>query len=322
MDFGHLISESFHITLKYKVLWIFGIISAIFGGFPQAFNFSFNMSGGFGSSSGMVDDRKDTIFTGLDFVKYIDPDTLALVIALMVIVFLTIIFFAIYIQTWAYAALISQTLNIVKGKTPTFKEGKVIGEKFFWRIFLFRFVFGLVLIPVILLLLIPPLLFFIVGQNSLAIAFVIIDVIIFVLGITIYSIAVGIISEFGIRKMIEGNLKVRESIEVGWELLRDNLGKSLLVWLVNIALGFALGFAFFITMMVFLIVGVVFFLLNPWLVLIPIILFLVTISIFGGIWNVFAFSYWSLAYTQIVKGGRADAARSDGAAGSANTTAS
>ena len=75
-------------------------------------------------------------------------------------------------------------------------------------------------------------------------------------------------------------------------------------------------------MMVFLIVGVVFFLLNPWLVLIPIILFLVTISIFGGIWNVFAFSYWSLAYTQIVKGGGENAARSDGAAGSANTTAS
>jgi len=315
MDFGHLISESFRITLKYKVLWIFGIVSAIFGGFPQAFNFSFNMPGGFGSSSGMMDDSKDTTFTGLDFVKYIDPNTLALVVALMVIIFLTVIFVVIYIQTWAYAALISQTLNIVKRKTPTFKEGKEIGEKFFWRIFLFRFVFGLVLIPVILLLFILPLLFFMVGQNGLAIAFGIIEIMIFIIGIMIYAVAVGIISEFGIRKMIESNLKVIESIELGWHLLRDNLGKSLLVWLVNIALGFALGFAFFIIMMVFLIVGVVFFLLNPWLVLIPIILFLVTISIFGGIWNVFAFSYWSLAYTQLVKGGGVDAARSDGAVG-------
>ena len=160
MDFGHLISESFHITLKYKVLWIFGIISAIFGGFPQAFNFSFNMSGGFGSSSGMVDDRKDTIFTGLDFVKYIDPDTLAFVIALMVIVFLTIIFFAIYIQTWAYAALISQTLNIVKGKTPTFKEGKVIGGKIFLENISFQICIWISTHPSYIVTTYPPRFFF------------------------------------------------------------------------------------------------------------------------------------------------------------------
>ena len=317
MDFGHLISESFNITRRNKVLWIFGIISAIFGGATQTFNFSFNMPSGFSPSSGMMTEGKDTAFTGLDFVKFIDPNTLLLIIAVIAVIFVTVIFAAIYIQTWAYTALVSQTLNVIKGKSPTFKEGKVIGEKFFWRVFLFRLVFGLVIIPVIILLIIPPLLFFMVGQTGLAIAFGIIDLIIFVLGMIAYAVAVEILSEFGIRKMIEKDLKVRESIELGWQLLRNNLGKSILAWLVNIAIGFVAGFFFFIIIFLFLILGFLLFLINPLLIIIPIIIFLITAAFVSGLLNVFVSSFWSLVYTAILKG--EDAA---GSAEAVGTTAS
>lgn len=320
MDFGHLISESFNITRKHKVLWLFGIISAIFGGASQTFNFSFNIPSGFSPSSGMMTEGKDTAFTGLDFVKFIDPNTLVLVIAVIAVIFVTIIFAAIYIQTWAYTALVSQTLSVIRGKSPTFKEGKVIGEKFFWRVFLFRLVFGLVLIPVILLLIIPPLLFFMVGQTGLAIAFGIIDLIIFVLGLIAYSVAVGILSEFGIRGMIENDLKVRESVELGWQLLRNNLGKSVLAWLVNIAIGFVAGIFFFIIIFLFLILGILLFLINPLLIVIPIIIFLITAVFVSGILNVFVSSFWSLVYTDILKG--EDAARSTEAVGTAVSSSS
>ncbi len=302
MDFGHIISEAFQITRRHRVLWIFGTILAIFGGFPQVYNFSFNsfnFPGGFTDSKGM-EKSSEELATNLGFLKYIEPSTWLILLGLSVIVFLTLVFVLIYFQTWSYAALASQTLNIIKGQAASFKEGKAIGEKFFWRILGFRILFGIALIPVILVFAVFPLLFFIVGLKGLAIAFLIIEGLLFFFGVIVYSILIAIVSEFGVRKMIEADLKIIESIKQGWYLFRDNLGTTLLVWLVSVGLGFVIIFPVLFTSLIFIALGFAFFIINPWLVIIPIVSFFIIFAFIGGLWNVFIFSYWSLAYTNLL----------------------
>jgi hypothetical protein len=311
MDFSHLITEAYRITRQNKVLWIFGVIAAIFGGFPNVFNFTFNLPSGFPGSDGK-DTSTEEFSSSLGFISHIDSSVWLVIIALAVVVILTIVLVALYFQTWAYAGLVSQTLNVIKGKSVTFKGGKEVGEKFFWRIVGFRFLFGLAVVPILVVFVAIPVLFFMAGLNAFAVAFIIIEVMLFMLGIIVYSVAVGIISEFGLRKMLEGDLKIVESIKEGWYLFRNNVSSSLLVWLVSMALGFVLIFPVVFISIFLLVFGVAFFIINPWLAVIPAVFFIAALAFVGGLWNVFAVSYWSLAYKQLLeKGGVANAARTD-----------
>lgn len=294
-------------------------MAAIFGGVPNVFNFSFNLPRGFPGSS-ETETRSEEFSSSLGFISHIDSLVWLVLIALAVVVILTIILVALYFQTWAYAGLVSQTLNILKEEPVTFKKGKEVGEKFFWRIVGFRFLFGLAVVPVVVIFVAIPFLFFMAGLNTFAIVFVIIEVLLFVLGLIVYAVAVGIISEFGVRKMIEGDLKIVESIKEGWYLFRDNLGPSLLVWLVSVALGFVLVFPVIFIAIFFLVFGVIFFIINPWLVMIPAVFFITAFAFVGGLWNVFSASYWSLAYKQLLeKGGVENAARTNKAASTTNS---
>ena len=314
MDFGHLISQAYRITIKNRVLWIFGIIAAFFGSGPQFFNFPPSMNFNFTGAGAM---NESSSMPDFGFISYIKPEAWLLLLILIFLIIFGIVLVVVYFQTWSYGALVSQTLNIIAGKPASFKAGKKSGEKFFWRVLGFRILVGLILIPAILVLAIPPLLFFIAGMEVLAIAFAVIDVVILIFGLFIYAIVAGIASEFGLRLMIERDLAVVDSIKQGLHLFRYNLGKSLLVWLVNVALGFVVVFPFIFISLFFFIFGFVVFLLNPWLVIIPIVIFMTVLAFLGGLWNVFLFSYWSLAFNEIKKGGAIDAARTNSTASSA-----
>lgn len=298
MDYGQLISQAYRITIKNRFLWIFGIIGAVFGASPQFFNFpsSFNFDP-FGLEGFPSESPK--IVNELAFIEHVRPEDWLLLIVLGVLVFSLVIIISVYFQIWSYTALASQTLNIVRGKSGSFREGKHIGERLFWKVLGLKLLIGLVVLPAILLLAIPPLLFFIAGVNSLAIAFLIIDGMIFFIGIFIYAVMSSIVTEFSVRILIENNFGVIDSILRGLHLFRNHLGESLLVWVINMALGFVIAIPFIFVSIVFFVIGLVSFIINPWFVLVPIIVFLGILAVIGGVWTVFLFSYWSLAYKHI-----------------------
>lgn len=300
MDFGQLISKSFQITLKHRVLWIFGVVLAIVGGFPNAFNFSFNFPSDFNS----FESEPPKIFSSLESIKYIDSSSIIMLIIVALLVLVGITFLTIYLQFWSQAALLSQTLSAIHARAATFKEGKEMGEKFFWRFFGFRILLGLIVIPIVLLFVLFPLVLFLVGLTPFAIFFGVIEIIIFIIGIIVYIIIASIVSELGLREMVERDLGVVDSIRFGWELFKNNLGDSLLVWLVSIAAGFIISFPILISAAILAPLGIGLFFINPWLIAIPIALFIVAFLIIGGVWNVFLAAYWGLAYNVLVnKGG-------------------
>ena len=297
MDYGHLISQAFQITLKNKFLWIFGIIGAIFGASPQFFNFPPSFDFNF---SGMESMDSTPEFMGkLGFIGHILPEDWFLLIILGVLVFSAIILVSVYFQIWSHVALVSQTLNLASGRTGSFREGRQTGERLFWKVLGLRLLIGLVLLPAILLLAIPPLLFFVAGINALAIAFLIIDGMIFFIGIFVYAVVASIVTEFSVRLLVEKNFGVVDSILRGLHLFRNHLGESLLVWVISMALGFVIAIPIIFVSIFFFVFGLVSFLINPWLVVAPVIVFLVVLVVIGGVWTAFLFSYWSLAYKQI-----------------------
>ena len=244
------------------------------------------------------------------FLTYIKAEDWLLIIMLVVFVLSAVILLFVYLQMWAYAALVSQTLNVVKGKKVSFKEGKEMGEKFFWRVLGFRVLLGLMIIPAIILLAVPPLLFFVAGVEMLAIVFLVISTVIFIFGVFAYAVVSGIVSEFGLREMIENDFGIIDSMKRGMRMFRGNLGSSILIFLVNTALGFAIAIPFVFVSLVLFLMGFVFFAINPWLIVIPILIFVTFLVVAGGIWNVFIFSYWSLAYNQLKRGGRTNSVTS------------
>lgn len=298
MDFSQLISQAYQITRKNKVLWIFGIITAVFGSSPQFFNLPFNYSINF-SDSEYLFKGPGQMFPRLEFLRFIDSSVWILFGLAALLSLLIFIFVFVYLQIWSSTALISQTLNVVKGKKAILKQGAAAGERFFWRVLGFRMLFGLMVIPATLLLAIPPLLFFVAGLKTFTIIFVAVDIVIFMIGIFIYAVVVGIISEFGLRFMIEWDLRIVDSVKEGLYLFRNNLGKSLLIWFVNVALGFILVIPFLFFVFIFFIFGLVLFFASPWLIILAILGFLVSMVVVSGLWSVFIFSYWSLAYQKL-----------------------
>lgn len=295
MDFSQIISQAYQMTLRNRVLWIFGAVSAFFGGFPQAINLPFNISYRVPMEERMGKNSQELEAT-ISAISSLDPGLLMGLAIIGTVAILSIIFVVSYFQTWAYAALVSQTLRIIEGKEASFNKGKEVGEKFFWRIVGFRLFLVLILIPIAVILVIFPVMFFIAGLQMYGFLFTIISLFIFIAGLIVYLVAAGIITEFGLRKMIEKNLSVTESVKEGWYLFRENVGPSLLAWLVHVALNFIIVFPFLFIALVALFIGMLFFAINPWLVIIPVIVFLAVLAFVGGIWNTFLFSYWSLVY--------------------------
>ncbi|MEX0616295.1 MAG: hypothetical protein WD231_00615 [Candidatus Woykebacteria bacterium] len=302
MDFNHLIAEAYKITLKNKVLWIFGVVVAVFGGFPQVFTYNFNFPVG-PTGSAEMEKSAQNMPKAMQFLEFVDPSKLLLLVGLALIIFLTLFLVSIYLQTWATAALISQTLGVLKGESIDFKKGSLAGEKYFSRILLFRFILMAPLLPIILVLVGVPLMFFLADLKLFAAIFMILDILILIIGLIAYSVVVGIVSEFGFRRMIERDLGVVESAKQGWELFRENLGTSLTVWIVNLALSFVISLPISILVFIFVVLGIPFFMVNPWLIVVPVLAFLAVGTFVGGLWNVFLFSYWSLAYNRVSRKG-------------------
>ncbi len=301
MDFSQLISEAFNITRRNRALWIFGAISAIFGAGPPFINFIFSFPTNFGTSSNM-NDFQNSMSTNFDFLKYIDSSVWATIVIAGLIALLAISFFFLYVQIWSFVALVAQTLGLTEGKSVSFRQAWQIGEKYFWRVVGVWSILSLIVLPPIILFIALPVMFFVAGLNVFALIIGAIEVLIFIVALMLYLIVASIMVEFSVRKIVDSDTGVLESIKESWWLFRGSSGKSFLVWLVNVALGFFLGFAFLLASAVFFFIGVAAVAISVWLVVLPIVGFVLTIIFISMLWSVFSTSYWTLAYRQLSKG--------------------
>jgi hypothetical protein len=81
----------------------------------------------------------------------------------------------------------------------------------------------------------------IIGNNGAAIAVVVLIGVLFLLAAIVYAVALAFIDRLGARAVVLEQIGAAAALGRGYTLLRRRLGRVLLVWLLSVAVGIALG---------------------------------------------------------------------------------
>ncbi len=257
MDYGKLLSRAFEITRKYRALWLFGVLAALFGGGGGSFNFG---SGNFGGGGGSG--RGGNGGLGGDVVPDLPPNfwqNLALIIAAVICLVLILSIISIVLRFISRAALIGLVQELeASSTTPTVGRGFAIGRENFWRLLGIALVvnipLSLVSFVVILIAALPMLgslipliqagnhppdelvavaMTGIFGSLALICCAVILLVAVHFIITPLY--------EFFMRACVIGKRGVMDSIREGYRLVRANLSNIAVLYILMIGIG--IGFA-------------------------------------------------------------------------------
>lgn len=246
IDYSALISRSFRTVWQNRQFWLLGLIVALAAG-----GGNFNTSRNVGSSGGST-----------SFEQLFEQLLPLLVVAGFILVVLGIMLT--FVSTIAQAGLIraaDQTERV--GIAPSFGEAWRAGRPYMFRLWGLNFVLGLI-IAVVLALAMIPIVFVILGAVSQAgrdrsdltpflgalagifgaiacLAALLIPVTIVVSLVRVYAQRVLVLEDSGIGV----------SLRAGWQILRQNVGVSLLTGLINVGISMLVGFVGMIVALMF-----------------------------------------------------------------------
>jgi len=319
MDYGKIVTRAFEITRKHRALWLFGILLALFGGGGGGGNANFNVPSG-----GDIPDRMPTLpFSSSEIVQLIL--LLAVVLACFALVWIVL---SIVLRFISRAALIGLVQELeAEQKTPTIRRGFSIGAEHFWRLLGIALViniplaiFSLVLIVLAtlpLLLTLLPLLSQMDRTTPREILALVMAGGVGSLGLiccaALVLMLVGLIIhpfyQFITRACVIQKIGVMDSIRTGYQMVRANLSKVAVLYIlaIGIGLGFGLVMIPIILILIAIPAGVGFAvyavaqsvtpaILAGILVGIPMLLILIFIS---GLYQTFESTYWTLGYRAI-----------------------
>jgi hypothetical protein len=290
MNYGDLIGDAFRITLRNRYLWFFGFFTGGVG-----FNFSGNIPSG-----------------GNNFDLQNILGNVALIVGIVIVALLIALFFI-------FMALVSQGALADSVAAIDRDEGRRFGSAFrsglgnFWRVLGYYIVFFLVATGLLVAIGIPVALLiggtFAATQSlgaRISVA-VVVGLLAILLLIAVF-IPLSIIGQYALRYMVVRRERVLGSVGSGYGLFRRNIGRSLLLWLIQIGLSLGIGIAL---ILILLIVGLVLFIPTIALALadystgaiiagVPagLIVFLLFLVATGAI-GTFSHAYWTLAYLRL-----------------------
>jgi hypothetical protein len=231
MDYGKVFSRAWEITWRWKVLWILGFLASLGRGISNSGNPSY------------ATDRSDW---GLRFQNYVPTEVWALIAAVACLAIL------IGIALWvvsviARGGLIAGVQQVEEEGSTGFGQAWRVGVKRFWTLF---GISVLVAIPIIILVLIGVaiLVLFILGvvgaSNTSAGTGEALTIIASVLcggtlccGTIVIAIVLSQIQIYAERAAILEGMGWIDAFKRGWEVLRSNLGPTIILWLVFLVIG-------------------------------------------------------------------------------------
>jgi hypothetical protein len=317
MNYGEIIKEAFWITLRNRFLWFFGFF--ISGGIGSS---NFNPSaGGPGDFDGGLGDAPPAWFS--EATQWV-TDNLALVITVIVAVGVLVLVF-IVLTLISQGALAESVAALHRGEARRFSSAWRAGSSNFWRVLgqaLLFILIGLVLfigLALLVLVLFVPLslLFGAISSDTgsglllsavLIGLFIILGLFFFVLFIALV-VAFYIVGQLALRELVVGGKRVLESIGAGYRLFRRNLGRSLLIWLIQVAISIGVWIAALIILALFFIVfigpGAGLFIADYTAAGIAVgalgfLLFLIPYLVISGAIGTFNHAYWTLAYLRLI----------------------
>ena len=306
MNYGELIGDAFRITLRNRYLWFFGF----FAGGSTGFNVPTNIPTGGGNFN--PDDFQSSSMM-LSAVQVGQGLGTGILIAGIVLIALILALFFIFMSIVSQGALADSVAAIDRGDRRGFGVAFRSGMGNFWRVLGYFVVFILIGIGLLLVIGIPVALV-IVGTLAATqavgarIAVIAVVVILAVLALIVVFVPLSIIGQYALREIVVRRERVLGSVGSGYGIFRRNIGRSLLILLIQFGISIGIAIAFFLAL---LIVGLVLFIptialavagisTGAWIaggialiILIPLLL------VATGAIGTFSHAYWTLAYLRV-----------------------
>jgi hypothetical protein len=300
MNYGDLLSEAFRLTWRNRFLWFFGF----FVGGGASFNVPSNIGGEqgapFGAASGPL--------------RWIS-ENLALFIALVIVLVVVIALVFIVLAMLSHGALVESVAALHRGEPRRFGPAWRAGTANFWRVLGLKVLFFLMALGLAILVLLPVglgVVAVVAATDSTGLRILLIALLALVgfLALIFVFLPFAIVNQFALRELVVGRRRILESVGGGFGLFRYNIGRSLLVWLLQLGVMLGLGVA---TLVVVIILGAI--LLGPAIALFAAhqttaavvvgvvggLLFLVPLFVISGALGAFNHTYWTLAYLRLTE---------------------
>jgi hypothetical protein len=307
LNYQDILKKSLGFIWKYKFLWFFGFFLS--QGNPFVI-FNFGFPDGFerqAKANSLPYNWPDKRFESFNWVQ----EHLGLV-SLIILGSITLYFLFLILAFISEGGLIGAALGQASDTEPGFKASFKLGLKYFWKMVGIHLA---VTIPLIIafIAIAVPLAIVIISLFSksisigMAIGLLILLIILLIL-FFVSTIPVGIILIFARRYVIDQNLAVFSSIKNGFNLFKNNIGESLMVWFINLIVRIVAGIA--LSIVVLITIFPLAFILsgrlgaNPppgqigifIMVLLPAVLFL---KFIGGVVETFSSSFWTFGYFEL-----------------------
>lgn len=245
MDYFGMVKRAWHITWRYRVLWLFGFLAGAAGGGSSP-----NISSYTQSSSNLTAEQTAQV----DQVAQWAAENLALLISVAAL--LTIVVICLWIiSIAARGGLVHLASQADEGIAPTVREGFSVGFHLWGRVFLidfliyvpFALVVALVVTPTIVLPIIAA-----VQADSAGSGGAIVAAILGMIGVLLLELVIlgligmvlGLIEQLALRHGVLGGTTATESIRTAWHDIRTRFMDVFLMWLVTLGIGLAVGIAF------------------------------------------------------------------------------
>lgn len=254
IDFGRLMGDSWRLIWRHKFLWFFGLFAGGGSSFSGGgnFNFSNNSTGKSRSEngSGQVDE------TGRQILDWIDTH-----LTLVIILIVTAIILLLLVWLWSIVcrgAVIGCARDVRQQQKISFKSAFSRGRESFGRLLLFDLF--LLLLIICLIIIIAAVVMFIIFLVLVAgdIGTFVLSLlglwllVFFVFGLgclaccTIWFVPwifFGIVINYATRAVVLEEMRPMAAFRRGWSVMRDNLGQTMLMFLVNLGLSIGAGIA-------------------------------------------------------------------------------
>ena len=306
MNYGDVIRDAFRVTLRNRYLWFFGFFAGGTGS---------NFIGNVPSGGSNFDDfqRSGAGASGLTAQVGQGLSNTVLILGIVVAVVLLALFFIILVII-SQGALADSVAAIDRGEGRRFGSAFSSGAGNFWRVLGYYIVFFLVGLGLLVVIGIPVAIliggtFAVTESTGARISVAVIVGILAVLLLIVVFIPLSIIGQYALREIVVRRERVVGSVGTGYSLFRRNIGRSLLLWLIQIGLSIGIGIVF---LLLLLIVGFVLAIpaialaatgssTGVWIAagvpagLIVFVLFLVGSGAIGAYFH----AYWTLAYLRL-----------------------
>ena len=229
MNYGELIKQAFSIARHHRYLWFFGI----FAGSSAGGNFNVP-GGGFPSYGGNGDDFSSQASSS-DFMTFLI--VVGVVVAVLVLV-------SIALSLISQGALATSVAAIDGGERRSFGLAWRAGLATFWRVLGEALLFGVIAIGCLLAIGIPVGLVIFAAlaggdPSGGGIALIVLVALLAVVALIVVFFPLTIIWQLALRALIVGEEGVVDALRTGWRMFRTRLGTSLLLGLLQLALGIA-----------------------------------------------------------------------------------